>query len=275
MQQEKTEKIESIGQVLQNSLQVSSSSTPQEVEKSCRNCGKAVRAGEGHFVVSEPFKHYICKDCKRAKDRRRTEELRKNRKYKSELCRRKIDQTIPAYFRKAHLRHFNRNFVELLLSAADSGVVLYGDTGRGKTYALSALARYLICHGKDYDDCYLIKRVTYDMLCMEIRSTYAKNSTQSEYDIIQEYLKYKYLIIEDVGTSKSIGENESDFSLRTFLIILDQRIEQQKPTFISTNKSRENLEKSFGERIASRLSLFTWIGVGGQDKRRCAVKENH
>jgi len=49
--------------------------------------------------------------------------------------------------------------------------------------------------------------------------------------------------------------------------IIDKIGEHGWPTFISTNKSKENLNKSFDERIASRLSLFKWIGIGGADRR--------
>lgn len=34
-----------------------------------------------------------------------------------------------------------------------------------------------------------------------------------------------------------------------------------------TNKTRDDIAKSFDARIASRLQLFPWIGIGGKDQR--------
>jgi len=75
------------------------------------------------------------------------------------------------------------------------------------------------------------------------------------------------LVLEDLGTSKSIGVAESDFSLRTVLALIDSRIENCLPTIITTNKSIENLAASFDDRIASRLSGFKIIKIDGADKR--------
>ena len=106
------------------------------------------------------------------------------------------------------------------------------------------------------------------MLCLEIRDTYKQGSSKTEMDIIRPLINCHCLIIEDVGSTTAINKTESDFSNRTFLVLIDSRLEAAKPTFISTNKSRENLMSSFDERIASRLSLFKWVGAGGLDKRQ-------
>lgn len=77
------------------------------------------------------------------------------------------------------------------------------------------------------------------------------------------------LFIEDVGTTVSIGEQESDFSLRTFVTLLDTRIEWCQATFVTSNKSIEELGRSFDERVASRLmQACEIIEVTGQDKRK-------
>jgi len=40
-------------------------------------------------------------------------------------------------------------------------------------------------------------------------------------DVIKPLLAADKLFIEDVGTTVSMGKQESDFSLRTFLVILE------------------------------------------------------
>jgi DNA replication protein DnaC len=170
---------------------------------------------------------------------------------------------MPKLFRNAHLRDLSPAFRNAILSFdPEIGLVLFGPVGRGKSYALAALARYLIFKGRK------VVRITYEMLCLHIRDTYNQRSAQTELGVIRPLINCDCLIIEDIGSTASIGKGESDFSIRTFFVLLDSRLEACRPTFVSTNKSRQNLVASFDERIASRLNLFKWIGAGGNDKRQ-------
>ena len=127
---------------------------------------------------------------------------------------------------------------------------------------MAALIRRFILAGKH------CKRILYEVFCLHIRDTYKPNSAKSEWDVIQPLIDCDCLFVEDLGTSTKIGGQESDFSLRTFLVVLDKRMEACKPTFITSNKSVENLEKSFDLRVASRLSSFLVLECSGQDKRK-------
>jgi DNA replication protein DnaC len=90
----------------------------------------------------------------------------------------------------------------------------------------------------------------------------------TEFDIIKQLVEIDRLFIEDIGTTVSNDRPESDFSLRTFLVILDKRLECCRATFITTNKSIEQLGESFDLRIASRLQqACVVIRLTGQDKR--------
>jgi len=118
-----------------------------------------------------------------------------------------------------------------------------------------------------------VERIIYENLCLEIRDTY--NTVHSERHLIKRYQEVDKLLLEDVGTTVGMGGQESDFSLRTFLLILDYRLEHCKPTFITTNKSVDELGKSFDERVASRLrEACEIIPVSGRDKRRPNTKES-
>jgi len=168
---------------------------------------------------------------------------------------------IPARYRKAHARDFNKAFLAKLFAWDGSGLILWGPVGVGKTHAMAAVLRSLIVSGNS------CKRVNYEMLCLQIRDTFKAHSKLSEMDVIRPLLDCDYLLIEDLGSGRSIGQAETDFSLRTFLIVLDQRIEHGKTTMITTNKSVENLSSSFDERVASRLKTFTVLKMAGRDKR--------
>lgn len=143
------------------------------------------------------------------------------------------------------------------------GLLLYGAPGVGKTFSMCALIRLYIMRGHN------VERISYDALCVKIRDTFKPSATQSEQDLIRHYQNVEKLFIEDVGTTVGDKGQESDFSLRTFLLILDNRIEHRRPTFITTNKPVDELAKSFDERVASRLyQACEIIPVGGNDKRK-------
>lgn len=144
----------------------------------------------------------------------------------------------------------------------DTGIFIWGAAGVGKTYAMAALAKRFICGG------YLVRRVHYEKLCLQLRDTFNPKATETEWRIIEPLLSCDKLFIEDVGTGKSIGKQESDFSLRTFLLLLDMRMEQCKPTFITSNKTVENLGASFDERIADRLKTFLVFKLSGESRRK-------
>jgi len=215
----------------------------------------------GRVLTSE-----YCPDCA---DKQRVEQarlsLRQTRMDKAARMRQSLSKAIPPLFAAAHLRDFSKAFRAALLAFDTKvGLVLFGAAGRGKSHALAALARHLIFKRKG------VVRIAYEMLCLQIRDTYKQGSTKTELDVIRPLTDCECLIVEDIGSTTSIGKDESDFSNRTFLVLLDSRLEACKPTFISTNKSRQNLTASFDERIASRLSLFKWVGCGGEDKRTVA-----
>ena len=178
----------------------------------------------------------------------------------SDDCR--LDDVIPERFRDARIENLPdaiRKATEALPD--DMGLFLWGPPGVGKTYSLCAIARKLYSDGWD------VKRTTWDMLCLKIRNTFGGGG--SELHIVESMVNVDKLLIEDVGVTVSIGQIESDFSLRTLLVILDNRLEHCRATYISSNKSVEELGKSFDTRIASRLQQACQvIKLEGQDKRK-------
>ena len=177
-------------------------------------------------------------------------------------CR--LEGVIPERYRAARMEQLPKAIVAAAGSLhADQGLLLWGSPGVGKTHSLCAITRQLYLDGWDVD------RITYEMLMLHIRQTYEPGSGRSELDVLKPLIAVDKLILEDVGATTSIGQQESDFSLRTFLIILDQRLERCLATFVSTNKSVEELGRSFDLRIASRLQeACRIIKLEGGDRRR-------
>lgn len=174
-----------------------------------------------------------------------------------------ILQIIPPLFRNARIEHLPMKLQERLKGLPENrGMLLWGGAGVGKSYTLCALVREFILQG------YTVARTGYEMLCLRLRDSFKAKSPNTELSLIIPYLTVDKLIIEDVGTTKSEGNIESDFSVRTLLVLIDYRLENELPTFITTNRPVEELAKTFDARISSRLlQACDIIKLSGRDRR--------
>ena len=145
-----------------------------------------------------------------------------------------------------------------LLKATDD-IFLWGAVGVGKTWAMAALVKHFLCEG------YECQRVNFDSFCSRVRATMNNNSKLTEWDIVKGLQVVDKLFIDDVGLR---SKQETDFAYVTFYSILNARQECRLPTYISTNKSIEQLAHSFDQRIASRLGQGTVIEMKGEDRRK-------
>lgn len=186
---------------------------------------------------------------------------REARRVKQETYRKKIGRSIPPLFAKAHIRHIPEHLRSLLFQRSpEQGLLLWGPVGAGKSYALAALARYYAIRGLS------VRRITYRELCLKLRASFVDKST-SEADILRPYFNAHILIIDDIGTAHT-GGTESDYSQEVLLHIVDTRIENMRPTFLSSNLSIENIEAAFGQGTGSRLHSFMILRINGEDRRR-------
>lgn len=97
----------------------------------------------------------------------------------------------------------------------------------------------------EYDICKYIN--TYDLF-MKIKSTYNKNSPDTERDVIEIYTKTDILILDEVG-----AQSGSDYEVSTMFRIINSRYENLKPTFLISNLSEQDLSEYIGERTIDRF----------------------
>lgn len=140
-------------------------------------------------------------------------------------------------------------------------IFIWGPEGRGKTYAAAALAREWLAAG------YTVEREKWFRLCLRLQDTMNPHATETQWTVIQPLLVADKLILEDIGTVVSVGRLESDFSLRTLLLILDDRCEDCLQTVMTSNKPVEEIARSFDPRVASRIRQGTIIHKTGEDHR--------
>lgn len=81
--------------------------------------------------------------------------------------------------------------------------------------------------------------------------------------IMAPVLEAEVLVLDDLG-----AERGSPYDVERLQLIIRQRYERQRTTIITTNyASPRDFEQTLDGRVASRLSSYQWIAVGGEDLR--------
>lgn len=176
-------------------------------------------------------------------------------------------QVIPDRYMHARLTDLPKGLVAAYKNLpADRGLYLWGGPGTGKTHSMAAVLWDRWLHGYEVD------RIPWEMLCLKLRETYGRGR-YTEMDVLSPFLTAEVLVIEDLGCTVSTGQSESDFALRTLLVVLDHRVENMLPTFITANKPVEGIAKSFDQRIGSRLhQACEIIRLDGPDRRKASAR---
>lgn len=146
---------------------------------------------------------------------------------------------------------FTRNF-----DTSFTNILLFGDTGLGKTFLSHCVARELLNRG--HSVIYFSAHQLFDILT---KHTFRRNDRHaSSYDNI---FSCDLLIIDDLGT-----ESPNSMTVSQLFICLNERINRRKPTLISTNLSLNEIASIYSERISSRISNhFLLLHLYGHDIR--------
>jgi len=124
------------------------------------------------------------------------------------------------------------------------GLFLHGLNGTGKTHLAVAVMRELCLKGQL--NWYFIKS---PRLLMTIREAFKKSLSNSESNLIDRFVDYDYLIIDELGVEKV-----SDWTLQTLYLIIDGRSDRLRSTIITSNFSLQGIEDEVDPRLASRIA---------------------
>ena len=165
----------------------------------------------------------------------------------------------------AEIMKRNRDF---LVSYADSfdpkssaSILMMGGTGLGKTHLSSSLARRVIERGNDVFYTGAID------LFSQFEIQRFKSYSNEPNELIERYFECDLLIIDDLGT-----EMVNQFSVSTLYNLLNDRLSRRKPTVVSTNLSKDEIQKKYTDRITSRMlgeyQVLFFVGTDVRAQKR-------
>lgn len=133
------------------------------------------------------------------------------------------------------------------------GIYLFGDKGVGKTHLTACMANYLI------SKCVPVLFTNLFEISKSVKSTFNRESNQTEQDLIQKFSNIEILFFDDLGTeifTKSSGETW----LQSLLFdLINKRYNNRKATIFSSNYSLNSLinERGIMEKTVDRISEMT------------------
>lgn len=146
------------------------------------------------------------------------------------------------YDRMCHNYDFLVNYAENFDPRTSGSILLVGGTGLGKTHLSSAVARRVIEKGND-----VLYTGAIDLFS-QFEFQRFKSYSNEPNELIERYFECDLLIIDDLGT-----EMINQFSVSTLYNLINDRLSCKKPTIISTNLLKDDIQKKYTDRITSRM----------------------
>lgn len=138
--------------------------------------------------------------------------------------------------------------------SAKKNLCFYGDTGLGKTFMSSCIAKRLIDNG--FTVLYIRSSKLFKLLEDE---KFGRNP-----ESVEELYKCDMLVIDDLGTEPD-GKNNPAYILE----LINERIMNNKKVILNTNLNFAGMEKKYTKRFSSRLiESFNVLLFFGEDIRQ-------
>lgn len=150
--------------------------------------------------------------------------------------------------------NYTKKYASTFTPSSDS-ILIFGDTGLGKTHISLAIANEVIRSGHS---------VIYDSAINILRQIEKEHFNQyRSSDTLDLILDVDLFIIDDLGT-----EFESKFYNSVIYNIVNTRLNRKKPTIISTNMDFSAIANRYSGKIASRITaMYKCLEFKGDDIR--------
>ena len=144
---------------------------------------------------------------------------------------------------------------------SNTGLVIDGSVGVGKSYLMFAFIRDLMMAGETD-----IFYASEEQFFSDLKSTMDQKSEFTSKQIIGKLKNSKYLFYDDLGcAAKTL---EGNWGRQILMEIVNHRYENQMMTVYASNIKSDMRGTILGDRIADRLNTFTWMTVEGNSKRK-------
>jgi DNA replication protein DnaC len=203
------------------------------VNEACNDC-----------IVEKDAKAKLDAENKRvADDIERKKNLKESRRVNAGISKRNLYKTFDDYIctnegqtkAKSDCMRYVENF------PSDKSMIMVGGVGTGKTLLASAMLEALV----DKHDCGIIKVID---LVRRLKSTWSKESKDTEEGLIEYFCDVDLLIIDEVGSQFG-----SDTEKLFIFDIIDGRYQDMKPTILISNLDIDGIKECIGERCVDRL----------------------
>lgn len=148
------------------------------------------------------------------------------------------------------------------MRAENIGLLLWGDTGNGKTYTAACIANALIDRGVP------VLFTSFAKIISAITGMYADERV----NYIESLQDFPLLVLDDLG-----AERQSQFALETVYTVIDNRYKAKLPVIITTNTPIKELRTAPNmdyQRIYDRvLEMCVALQFTGESMRKAAAAE--
>ena len=136
-----------------------------------------------------------------------------------------------------------QKFADNLLSAQTKNIVLVGGTGVGKTYLAKSVAKEVLNKSLT---AFFISAFGLNNQFLKIHTSREENKNS----LLQPLIDVDLLIIDDLGTEPILQNVSKEY----LLLLINERLNANKSTIITTNLQPYNILSIYGDRIYSRLN---------------------
>lgn len=186
--------------------------------------------------------------------------------------------------REAHLRQVNQGSIDAFTKRHDvrsspltegmqhfvdtwdgqKGLLLLGPYGVGKTWRLVAIAQALL--ERSIREEWTMKLTTVPGFLADLRATYdaeKQKGSESFYTIMQHYRSVRLLVLDDWGKEKPTA-----WVAEQFYELVNYRYNQRLPMFLTSNLTKEQLEKDFGAEMDRFNEVCQVLEITGDSLRK-------
>jgi len=135
-----------------------------------------------------------------------------------------------------------KGYLQILLKGTSTCLIMCGKPGTGKTHIGCSIVMNLIKAGKES------RIITTSNLMRRVKSTYHKESEETEDDVLIEYGSLYFLVIDEVGVQFG-----TETEKLIFYEIINRRYDNLLPTVLISNLTPDELVVFIGERAFDRF----------------------